>query len=44
MEILEEEKVRIFRTDQQGAFQYIYKGESGTFSIYPPYDEVSSFK
>ncbi|QGQ47337.1 DNA internalization-related competence protein ComEC/Rec2 [Metabacillus sediminilitoris] len=41
LERLGNEKITVFRTDLHGGLLYQFKGKSGTFSIHPPYDEVS---
>lgn len=35
---LEQKKVTIFRTDQMGSIQYVFRHSYGTFYLYPPYD------
>jgi competence protein ComEC len=40
LEKLSIRKIAMFRTDLQGAILYHFKGNSGTFSTHPPYDEV----
>jgi competence protein ComEC len=42
LERLAAHNISVLRTDLQGAILYQFKGNSGTFSIHPPYDEVSN--
>lgn len=40
LEKLSARNIALLRTDLHGAILYNFKGNSGTFSTYPPYDEV----
>lgn len=35
---LNKQNITIFRTDQMGSIQYLFRNEDGTFYLYPPYD------
>ncbi|WP_191560770.1 DNA internalization-related competence protein ComEC/Rec2 [Metabacillus idriensis] len=41
IDLLNKYRVKIFQTNMDGAVAYKFKGNSGTFSVQPPYDSVS---
>ncbi|MCY7856447.1 DNA internalization-related competence protein ComEC/Rec2 [Bacillus sonorensis] len=42
LEILKRHQVKVFRTDRDGAVQYLFGRGDGTFLLHPPYDKVYS--
>ncbi|WP_243386258.1 DNA internalization-related competence protein ComEC/Rec2 [Bacillus kexueae] len=38
---LDNEEIQILRTDTMGAIKYQFRGSTGTFYTFPPYDEVN---
>ncbi|ATH92466.1 competence protein ComE [Bacillus glycinifermentans] len=42
LEVLKRHQVKVFRTDRDGAVQYLFKRGDGTFLLHPPYDTVYS--
>ncbi|MGN9864577.1 DNA internalization-related competence protein ComEC/Rec2 [Bacillus swezeyi] len=42
LDILNRHHVKVFRTDRDGAIQYLFRRGNGTFCLHPPYDKVHS--
>ncbi|WP_077736399.1 DNA internalization-related competence protein ComEC/Rec2 [Bacillus sonorensis] len=42
LDILKRHRVKVYRTDRDGAVQYLFDRGKGTFLLHPPYDKVHS--